>query len=252
MNCEQEVNNVCGWIKDYVNNSGCKGVVIGISGGIDSAVVADLCVKALGVENVYALMMPPNDNAEIMCNHLDLWHSPYNDFIYMAGAAARYFLARSIEAPSKTKEERDLVVGNVASRMRMVGLYAWANLKNYLVVGTTNKSEYEVGYYTKYGDGGVDFEPIADYYKTEVYKMAEYLGIPQEIIDAEPSAGLWQDQTDKDELGMDYRQLDSILKNHYNDNDYRNDIALEGSDRVGEMIRNNDHKKHMPPSYKRK
>lgn len=251
MNCEKEVDNLCKWITEYVDGAGAEGVIIGLSGGIDSTVVADLCVRALGKKRVYALMMPPSVNADIIADKLELAYAPYHDFMYEAGTVANYFLYRSIEGASKTKEERDLIVGNVASRMRMVGLYAWANLKNYMVVGTTNKSEYEVSYFTKYGDGGVDFEPIADYYKTEVYELAEYLGVPQEIIDAVPSAGLWDDQTDEGEIGMGYKQLDSILKNHYNDNGYRNDINLVGSDKVGEMIKKGEHKKHMPPFYKR-
>jgi NAD+ synthase len=125
------------------------------------------------------------------------------------------------------------------SRTRMAILYAYANHKNGLVVGTTNKSEMSVGYFTKFGDGGCDLEPIAEVYKTEVFEMSKKLNIPKTIIDKKPTAGLWPDQTDENEFGFSYQQLDKFLQGGH--------IDPEIEIKIQDLNRNSEHKRKTPP-----
>ena len=121
--------------------------------------------------------------------------------------------------------ENNLAIGNLKARIRMSIIYFYANAKNYLVSGTGNKSEILIGYFTKYGDGACDIEPIGDLYKNEVYKLAEYLNVPLEIIEKPPRAGLWNNQTDEDEIGMSYDLIDQILYLHTEKNMKNSEIA---------------------------
>jgi NAD+ synthase len=131
----------------------------------------------------------------------------------------------------------------------MVTLYYFANKLDYLVVGTSNKSEYKVGYFTKYGDGAVDLMPLADIYKTEIIKLAEYINVPSKILNKPPSADLWKGQTDEEELGITYKELDKILKNYE-----KKEISTDTPQNkiVEKMIRKSMHKRLFPPIFKRK
>ncbi len=229
------------WIKKKVDESGCNGVVLGMSGGIDSAVVAALCKKALG-DKVLGVIMPckslPKDreDAELTARKLDLELQtvPLDEIL-------NSFLKVLPESPG-------FVQSNMKPRLRMTALYYIANLHSYLVVGTGNRSEVMVGYYTKYGDGGVDLLPIAGLHKTEVLALATELGIPAEIIEKAPSAGLWEGQTDEDELGITYAELDQALTAIDAGTEDRFDAKT--INKVKEMIAKSAHKRALPEMFK--
>lgn len=151
-------------------------------------------------------------------------------------------------------EENNLAIGNLKARIRMSIIYYYANQKNYLVSGTGNKSEILIGYFTKHGDGACDIEPIGDLYKTEVYDLSRLLNVEQEIINKPPRAGLWNNQTDEDEIGMSYDLLDQILY-LYTENDKKNseianklDISADDVDMIINKISRNKHKSKVPES----
>jgi NAD+ synthase len=204
---EKVVSRIINFIKDFVDKSGKKGVVIGLSGGIDSTVTAYLCVKALGNQNMIGLIMPeinvtPDEDikdALDVAKRLNIEHHIINitDFV------------KSIEAliPNSDVVSR----GNIRARIRMVILYYYANVKDYLVVGTGDKSEVLLGYFTKYGDGASDFMPIADLYKTQVRALGKYLGVPEKITAKKSSPRLWAGQMAETELGLSYDIIDPIL-----------------------------------------
>ena len=226
---------IVSWIKQKVKDSGAKGIVLGLSGGIDSAVVAALCKEAVGRNNLLLLFMPCNSSAldlkdaKLVVSKLGLksklvdLSGVYNNFLKVLPTAGN--LARN----------------NLKPRLRMSTLYYFANKQNYLVCGTGNKSELLVGYFTKYGDGGVDILPIADLFKRQVRKLAQELGIPQGIITKPPTAGLWQGQTDEGEMGVTYNELDDILDRLCN-----NKKQITGSNKVNKvkrMLKNSEHKR---------
>lgn len=208
---------------------GTKNVFIGISGGIDSAVTAFLCVKALGKKRVFGVLMPYGRQKDI------------NDSLAVVGQLGIKYFSKDIKPivdQYKIADNR-FVLANIMSRVRMTILYAYANHKDGLVAGTTNKSEMVVGYFTKFGDGGCDFEPIANLYKTEIFQLAKQLNVPKDIITKKPSAGLWNDQFDEDELGFTYNELDRFLQGeHFNP-------QIES--KIKEIINSSEHKRHLPP-----
>jgi NAD+ synthase len=193
------------WLREYAAQAGLRGYVVGLSGGIDSACTAALCQQAVGDE-VLAVLMP--------C------HSSPDD-AEMARLAAETFGLRTVTVDLAPTYDALLAAlparigtmaqANVKPRLRMTALYALAQTHSYLVAGTGNRSELEIGYFTKYGDGGVDVEPLGHLYKWQVRQLAQELGVPQAIIDRPPSAGLWSGQTDEGEMGITYDDLDDIL-----------------------------------------
>jgi len=224
-------------IKTFIQKrtKGLKGGVIGLSGGIDSTIIAYLSVKALGKEKVYGLIMPYGDQSiedgELVAKKLGIEYDIVNikPMVDVFEKQAKYF--------SKT-----LPKGNLMARVRMCLLYGAANEKNLLVLGTTNRSEWEIAYFSKYGDGAVDIEPIAHLYKTEVWELAKELGVPEKIIKKAPSAELWEGQTDENELGFDYYILDKILQGKIEG------IEKKILDRVDSLRKGSWHKKKMPDS----
>ena len=191
-----------------VRAAGAAGVVLGLSGGVDSALVARLARDALGPERVLGLLLPDRNVAEGLVAETVAYAQGL-------GIAHRTISVEPLEAAFRQAlpEVQDRVtVGNTTARVRMTVLYAVARETGRLVAGTGNKSELLLGYFTKYGDGGVDLLPIGDLYKSDVYAVARELGLPDAIVARPPTAGFWPEQTDEGELGGAYRDVDRILR----------------------------------------
>lgn len=236
MNYQKIIQNIENQLKNYIGN---RKAIIGISGGLDSSVVAALCARALGKENVLGISMPYGDqetyDADLVIRNLGINGKTFNikEEVDIKIRKLEKMLGKEIDKVTK---------GNIMARERMNTLYGFSNELDGMVIGTGNKSEIEIGYFTKYGDGGVDLEPIGDLYKTEIFELATYLPIAVKIINKNPSAELWDNQTDEDELGMKYKQLDSVLKG---------EITVGPIyDKVQKMRENSEHKKNMPPVFK--
>ena len=190
-------------------NSGCTGIVVGVSGGVDSAVAAAFCCRAVGPEKVLGLSLPtsvsnPQDvkDAQELCASLGMEHRV---------VSIDPMLAAFKTLPGFT--ESPYLFGNLMARIRMTVLYYHANRDHRLVCGTSNRSECMLGYCTKYGDNAADFQPIVHLYKTDVYEMAKEVKIPKAILEKTPSAGLWAGQSDEGEIGLSYAEIDAALKN---------------------------------------
>ena len=205
---QDDVSNLEKFIKDTVAKANAKGVVIGLSGGIDSAVVTKLCADALGPKNVLNVFMPsrvtPAEDYKTTSELASMWGTEFR--VVDVGPAVDA-LAAVLLSDAETPLER----GNISARCRMIVLYNLAKKRQYLVVGTSNQSEIMMGYFTKFGDGACDVTLLANMYKTEVRQIAKLIGVPQPIIDKPPSAGLWEGQTDESEMGIKYDDLDRIL-----------------------------------------
>lgn len=200
----QLAGRISEWIRQKIKEAGAEGVVVGISGGVDSSVVASLAKKAVG-EKVLGVIMP--------C-HSEPLDEKYAWLVAekLKVKAERVVLDSLYDRFSELLPSgKRLALANLKARLRMATLYYFANNLNYLVVGTGNKSEISVGYFTKYGDGGCDILPLGDLLKTEVRELARVLELPEEIINRVPSAGLWGGQTDEEEMGLRYEDLDEII-----------------------------------------
>jgi len=216
MNSEKTVNHIVNWLKDYATKAGVKGFVIGISGGIDSAFTSTLCAKT-GLP-LLCLEMPIHQAESQVSrglNHIDWLQKNFVDVTMNRVELTPVFDSLVASFPKvENEEDRFMTLANTRARLRMTSLYYFAALNGYLVAGTGNKVEdFGVGFYTKYGDGGVDLSPIADLLKTEVYELAKHLGINQEILSAAPTDGLWgDDRTDEDQIGASYPELEWAME----------------------------------------
>lgn len=212
MKTEKVIEHIVSWLKEYANNAGIKGFVIGISGGIDSAVTSTLCAKT-GLD-LLCLEMPIHqfENQELRAeNHIEWLMKNFGKVNRQAVNLTPVFDSLIAALPAvDNEEERFMSLANTRARLRMTTLYYFAALNGYLVAGTGNKVEdFGVGFYTKYGDGGVDLSPIADLFKSEVYEISKALGINKEIVVAAPTDGLWgDDRTDEDQIGASYPELE--------------------------------------------
>ncbi len=207
------IDYIVKWLADYADNSGLKGFTIGVSGGIDSAVTSSLCAKT--GKNVIALNMPiyqAKEQISLASRHIEQLEKNYKNVTGVNLELSEIFDTIRSVFPSYIQD--DLTMANTRSRLRMMTLYAFATHNNMLVAGTGNKVEdFGVGFYTKYGDGGVDISPIADLMKSEVYEIGKQLGIIQEILDAPPTDGLWEDnRTDERQIGASYEELEKAMK----------------------------------------
>jgi NAD+ synthase len=212
MNTEKVTEYIIDWLKDYATNANIKGFVIGVSGGIDSALTSTLCAKT-GLP-LLCLEMPIHQAKKQVSraeNHIKWLQENFKNVTKTEINLTPVFDSLLNALPKVEDEEsRFMSLANTRARLRMTTLYYFAALHGYLVAGTGNKVEdFGVGFYTKYGDGGVDLSPIADLMKSEVYEVANYLGIHKDIIEAAPTDGLWgDDRTDEDQIGASYDELE--------------------------------------------
>lgn len=205
---ESFVDVILSFLRHHTYASGRKGVVLGMSGGLDSSLVAKLCADAIGPRTVTGLFLPESPDPSEDEKDARSWAKQLGiDYRTMAIGTVVDAATDLLKIPVD-----DLIgLGNVKARARMIILYHVARRENRLVIGTSNKSEYAVGYATKFGDAASDFAPIGDLYKTQVREMARHLGLPRSILEKPPTAGLWSGQTDEGELGISYVDLDRIL-----------------------------------------
>jgi len=256
LNPEKVVNSLVPQLKEFLNGSPA---VLGVSGGVDSAVVLALCVRAVHKQRILPIIMPYGiqsikDSVEV-CKAFDIDNYQViniqvqvDSFCFLLKSCLRFF-SKILNVSSDDK--LDVVTqGNVKARVRMMLLYAIANSFHGRVIGTTNKSEYYTGYFTKWGDGACDCEPIIDLYKTEVYEIAEFLNVPICSIAKPPSAELWEGQTDEQEMGVPYNKLDLFLANivgNFDKEDFEfGSFEGDGLDKVIDLILGSSHKR-VPP-----
>jgi NAD+ synthase len=245
-------NKLIAFIGSKVREAGASGAVIGLSGGIDSTLTAYLAVDALGHENVVGLLLPEKgitsdldiDDAKEIADILGIDHK----LVEISG------ILSSFSKILPDFDEKNLTAnGNLKARIRMCILYYHANVMHRMVIGTGNKTELLLGYFTKYGDGGVDIEPIGGLYKTQVRGLARYMGVPPHIIDKTPTAGLWPGQTDEGELGVSYEIADLILSKLVDEKqtvaDLKKIFSASHVDRLVERSRINQHKRMLPQAF---
>lgn len=233
---QQLSSRLVDWLRDKAREAGAKGAVVGMSGGIDSSVVAVLCKRAFS-DSVLGVLIPCHSIAEDM-EHAELVAKKFGIPTETVNMDATYDALVSA-LPADGNPARKLAEANLKPRLRMATIYFYANRLNYLVVGSSNRCELSIGYFTKYGDGGVDIMPLGNLLKSQVRDLARHLGIPQVIIDKPPSAGLWAGQTDEQEMGLTYEQLDAYFATGKASDAVRQ--------RVEERIARNAHKRATPP-----
>ena len=220
------------WLKGKVKDANADGVVLGLSGGIDSAVSSVLAKKAFP-NNTLALVLPCYSSDQDKIDAVKVAEK-FNIDYEVKDLNNLFDSFKELVAAEKEESQKNLVLANVKPRLRMVTLYYYAAQNNYLVLGTDNWSELKVGYFTKYGDGGIDLTILGRLVKSEVRELAKHLGVPQNIIDKKPSAGLWEDQTDEDEMGLTYEQLDRYI--------LTGNADKEVKEKVNKLAEKNSHK----------
>ena len=231
---------ICVWMQNQVREAGAKGLVLGLSGGIDSSVVAALSKMACG-DNVLGMVMPCHSDPK-SAEHAQLVAKKLGVRTHVADLTAAYDSLLPCVPQSGGIE-----LTNIRPRLRMTALYCAAQFLNYLVAGTSNKTETRIGYFTKWGDAAADIKPIAGLYKFQVVELARELGIPKQIITKSPTADLWEGQTDEDEIGMSYDDLDAILQAI--ESGRLADADPDKVERVRKMIAASEHKRRPIPAF---
>ena len=229
------------WVRKKTNQSQTSGVVLGLSGGLDSSVVAVICAEALGPSKVLALILPCESEKKDL-DHAREIAEKFNLQTELVDLTKIFEQFKKILPPGEK-----LALANIKPRLRMLTLYYYANKLNYLVVGTGNKCELKVGYFTKYGDGGVDILPLGDLLKSEVKSLAKLLGIPDHIIQKVPTAGLWADQTDEGEMGITYPELEDFLLKYEKGKSPKGEKA----EKIKSMMKRAKHKLNLPEIFKK-
>ena len=249
---ETRRRHITDFIAGLVETAGAEGAVVGLSGGIDSTTVAYLAREALGADAVHGLLLPSSVNpesdetdAERVAKALDIEY----DTIEIGPIVDSFVEA----APDYAAEDR-MALGNVRVRTRAVLNYFLANAENRVVLGTGNRSEAATGYFTKYGDQAVDCNPIGNLYKCQVRQLARALGVPEDLVTRTPTAAMWEGQTDEEEMGLGYDELDAILALHVDGPLSKHatvetlDVSEAAVDRVVELYETSAHKRVMPPA----
>lgn len=235
-NIDEICNELVNWLKEKVNSAGAKGVVFGLSGGIDSAVIAGIAKRAFP-NNSIGIIMPchsdpiDEDHGKLVADALKL-------------KTAKVDLSNSFDTLMEAmpdKSENKLAISNLKPRLRMSTLYYYGQSNNYLVLGSSNKSEFTVGYFTKHGDSGVDLLPLVSFVKSEIRDLARYLKVPDIVIEKPPTAGLWENQTDEKEMGFSYDVLDTYIKTG------KGPKAIV--EKIDKMDKNSQHKREYPPIF---
>ncbi len=238
MDTGQLVEKLISWIRDKVLTAGCVGIVAGMSGGLDSSVLAVLCQRAFP-QNMLGVLMPCHSNQEDE-EHAHTVTTKFSIPTKIVVLDTVFdTLLKAVASDRVEPTASRLAEANLKVRLRMLTLYYFANQLKYMVAGSGNRSELSIGYFTKYGDGGVDILPLGNLVKGQVRELASFLGIPQQIIDKPPSAGLWPGQTDEGELGLSYEELDRYLVTGEASNELR--------EKIESMIAASNHKR-LPPS----
>ncbi len=227
------------WLSDYLDQSGCRGFVLGLSGGLDSSVAAALCRRVTSA--TMGLLLPcgdtPSDavdDALLLAEKFDIETATYD----LTLAYEAFLAALDVS----DKDANPIILGNVKARLRMVTLYFIANLQQRLVVGTGNRTELALGYFTKFGDGGADLLPLGGLLKREVRDLAEFHRIPDQIVEKAPTAGLYPGQTDEGELGATYDQLDALVSGVQPEG-----LSPAKIEQLQQRILDNKHKTKLPP-----
>jgi NAD+ synthase len=259
---ERHREHITSFIADQRAAAGAEAAVIGLSGGIDSTLTAHLAVEALGSEAVYGLVMPSTVSSEESTSDAERVAAELLDIEYDVVeidplVEAMLDAHPNVDAADADAEDLQVTVGNLRARLRAVLSYMAANRRGGFVVGTGNRSEAAVGYFTKYGDGAVDCHPIANLYKQQVRQLARHVGVPEDLAMKTPTAELWHDQTDEAELGVGYDTLDAILALHVDGPlsvsatarhlDIDEDVVAD----VRAMYETSAHKRHAPPGPER-
>lgn len=233
---KETIYKLADWIKSNVKEANAKGVVFGLSGGVDSSVLAGISKIAFG-EDALGIIMPIHSleedetDARLVSDYLNLkiekvdLSKVYDEFLN-----------------STFISQKQLPKANIKPRLRAATLYYYAQENNYLVLGATNKSEYHIGYFTKFGDSAVDLMPLADFTKDEIFEMARFLNLPEKIINKKPSAGLWEGQTDEEEMGFSYDDLDKKISGK--------NIEKVIYSKIEHLNKISEHKRNMPKIYK--
>lgn len=245
---KEDAEALVDFVRETVKNSGCEGVVIGLSGGLDSAVVTKLCVDALGADKVLDIFMPsrvtPGEDFIVTSDLCRQWGTEFK-IVDIQPAVD------SLQSVLLSEDEAPLDRGNISARCRMIVLYNQARKRNRLVMGTSNQSEMMMGYFTKYGDSACDVTPLANLYKTQVRELAKILGVPGEFITKPPSAGFWAGQTDEEEMRITYSDLDRILYGFETERSDReiSETAGVSLEKIGEIrcaVNRSAHKRYPP------
>jgi len=246
LNLKEVHNELVEFLRENFKKAGFSKAVLGLSGGIDSALVAYLLRDALGKENVLAIMMPYKSSNSDSLNHAKL---VVEDLKINAKTIE---ITDMIDAYFKNeKDASSLRMGNKMARERMSILFDYSSKENALVVGTSNKTEIYLGYSTQFGDSACALNPIGDLYKTNIWDLSRYLKIPNELIEKKPSADLWEGQTDEQEMGLTYKEADQVLYRMLEENKTVEEILAEGfnKDLVDNIVRRmnkSEYKRRMP------
>lgn len=243
---EETINDIVKWLSKKIEETRVKGFVVGVSGGLDSAVVAHLIHRASPHASL-GVMMPLKTREQDMVHAKKVIQSSGIQGMTVDLTTTHQTLFKQIKEETKdefNEENGQLADANLRARLRMSTLYTIATNYNYLVVGTDNASEYFTGYFTKYGDGGVDIQPIIDFTKAEVREMAEFLGVPDEVVQKRPSADLWVGQSDEEEMGTSYEKIDAYIKGE--------EIPEKDKLIIESMHKKTMHKRVPIPKYHRK